>query len=246
MESEDVTALRQDDGSSTEIHRIQAFYAEFDRGRHEIVDLERVSYADRYLVEDCQRRLDVLLAEKLEMSLAKCRVLDLGCGFGSLLAWFHEQGVPAEQLVGVDLLPHRIALAEKRYPALTFMTGNAEHLCLPRHSFDLVLAFTVFSSILDKAMAHNVARNVRDLLSPGGAVVWYDTRYPNPWNPNIKGMTISRIRDLFPSFQLDLEATTLIPQLSRRLRSRINVVYPLLASVPFLRSHYLGLLRCPK
>jgi SAM-dependent methyltransferase len=245
MEFKDVTALRHDGGSSTEIHRIRAFYAEFDRGRHEIADLERISYADRYLVEDCQRRLAVLLDKKLEKSLSRCRVLDLGCGFGSLLAWFHEKGVPAEQLVGVDLLPHRIALAEKRYPALTFITGNAEHLSLPRHSFDLVLAFTVFSSILDKAMAHNVAENVRDLLSPGGAVVWYDLRYPNPWNQNIKGMTISLIRDLFPSFQLDLEATTLIPQLSRRLRSRINVAYPLLASIPLLRSHYLGLLRCP-
>lgn len=245
MGFEGSTDVRQDDGTSAEVSRIRTFYAKFDRERHDVADLAKVGDADQYLAKECLRRVAWLLEKKLGKDLSQCRVLDLGCGYGSLLSWFHEQGVPVEQLVGIDLLPHRTALARKRYPELTFLTGNAEEVNLPPKSFDLVLLFTVFSSILEESMARNVARSISDLITPGGTVIWYDMRYPNPWNPSIRGMTIPRIRKLFPSFELDLESTTLIPQLSRRLGPLINLAYPLLASVPLLRSHYLGLLRAP-
>jgi hypothetical protein len=68
-------------------------------------------------------------------------------------------------------------------------------------------------------------------------------RYPNPWNRNIRPMTKRRIRELFPSFELQLESLTLLPPLTRHLGRGANRMLPLLAGVPVLRSHYLGLLR---
>jgi hypothetical protein len=106
-----------------------------------------------------------------------------------------------------------------------------------------VLVFTVFSSILDIAMAKSVAQNIGRVLTSRGVVVWYDMRYPNPWNPAIRAMTKSRIRELFPSFELQLEASSLLPPLAYRLGQLTDRAYPLLAAIPFLRSHYVGLLR---
>ena len=108
-----------------------------------------------------------------------------------------------------------------------------------------MLLFTVFSSILDEAMARNVAREIGRVLKQGGAVVWHDLRYPNPWNPTVRAMTKRRIRELFPSFELKPELIYLLPPIARRLGRFTDWTYPMLASISVLRSHYSGLL-CAK
>jgi ubiquinone/menaquinone biosynthesis C-methylase UbiE len=130
-----------------------------------------------------------------------------------------------------------------RYPGFTFINGNAENLEFPDQWFDFVTVFTVFSSILDGEMAKNVALNIVRILAADGVVVWYDMRYPNPWNSNVKVMTKPRIQELFPTFELQLQPLTLLPPLARHLGRFTESAYPLLAAVPILRSHYLGLLR---
>jgi len=183
------------------------------------------------------------LLGELAPNLARCRVLDAGCGYGSLLNLFHEQGAAADKLFGIDLLPNRIRTARQQYPSITFREGNAEELDFPDDWFDLVTVFTVFSSILDNRMAANVALEITRVLAPGGVIIWYDMRYPNPWNRNVRPMTKARIRDLFPTFKLELESLTLLPPVARRLGSGSNTTYPLLARASILRSHYIGLLR---
>jgi SAM-dependent methyltransferase len=149
-------------------------------------------------------------------------------------------------LFGIDLVPDRIKIARETYPAVTFIEGNAEELTFPDAWFDLVLAFTVFSSILDSAMARSVARSIGRVLTNGGVVVWHDMRYPNPWNPAVRAMTKSRIRKLFPSFELELEPIYLLPPIANHLGPLMDRTYPILASIPLLRSHYFGLLRCAR
>ena len=92
-------------------------------------------------------------------------------------------------------------------------------------------------------MAENVARSIARVVASRGIIVWYDMRYPNPWNRNIRPMTKSRIRELFPSFELQLKSLTVLPPLARHLGRRTNSIYPLLDAVPMLHSHYLGFLR---
>lgn len=222
--------------SSDEIDRIRAVYAHRDSTHNDA--------GPGYLMYLGERdaHLRQLLGE-FAPALARHRVLDVGCGYGGVLNLFHEQGVAADNLFGIDLLPNRIRVARERYPSFSIREGNAEQLDFPDGWFDMAAAFTVFSSILDSKMAENVAREIVRVLVPGGAVVWYDMRYPNPWNRNVRPMTKARIRQLFPSFRLDLETLTVLPPLARRLGSGLNTIYPLLAKVPVLRSHYFGLLR---
>jgi hypothetical protein len=95
-------------------------------------------------------------------------------------------------------------------------------------------------------MARNVAQEVSRVLKPGGAVVWYDFIYNNPKNPQVRGLRLSAIRDLFPDFHFIMRKVTLFPPLARRLGPLTSVLYPALAAIPCLRTHYLGLLHKPK
>jgi hypothetical protein len=87
------------------------------------------------------------------------------------------------------------------------------------------------------------------VLRPGGLILWYDIRYPNPWNANVRAMTRRRIADLFPNFTLTLESATLLPQLARALGhlndATLTYAYTGLAMLPLLRSHLLGVVRAP-
>ena len=91
-------------------------------------------------------------------------------------------------------------------------------------------------------MAYNVAGEVHRVLKSGGAVVWYDFRYKNPWNPHTRPMPKQRIRQFFPDFEIHLHTVTLLPPLARRLGRLTPVLYPQLSAIPPLRTHHLGLL----
>jgi ubiquinone/menaquinone biosynthesis C-methylase UbiE len=158
------------------------------------------------------------------------------------LGTFLALGASPEDLFGVDLLEERVREARRRYSESKFTCGSAEQLDFPNSHFDLASAFTVFSSILDDSMSRQVALEMRRVLKPGGAVVWYDMRYSNPWNPNVRGMTSRAIMELFPDFDHHLRSVTVVPQVARRLGATTSLLYPFLNSFPFLRTHYIGLL----
>lgn len=221
--------------NSEEVDRIKSVYARWEP----TYDIENAGYL-ALLVERDERLARLL--DQIPKKMAQCRVLDVGCGYGGLLDMFHKRGVPADSLFGIDLLPNRVLAARERYPWFTFQEGNAEELDFPDGWFDIVTVFTVFSSILDRGMAANVARGITRVLAKGGTIIWYDMRYPNPWNRNVRPMTKAGIQELFPFFKLDLNSLTVLPPLARRLGRGTNSIYPLLATVPIFHSHYLGLL----
>jgi ubiquinone/menaquinone biosynthesis C-methylase UbiE len=226
---------------SHEVLRIQEVYAERERthGSH------KDNAGRQRLLLERDITLERSLADRFDRPLSPCRILDVGCGYGRLLGWCYERGVRAENLFGIDILTNRIKIARETYPAFAFTQGNAEQLPYPDAWFDLVVVFTVFSSILDDAMAQRVARNIDRVLARRGAVVWYDIRYPNPWNPAVRPMTKPRIRRLFPTFALNLKSLSLLPVVAHRLGPQMDLPYHLLASIPILRSHHFGLLRPP-
>jgi SAM-dependent methyltransferase len=197
------------------------------------------------ILQERQRAIRRLLGSHGLFPLAGRKALEVGCGSGKVLASLLELGAQSQNLYGVDLLPDRISEAQQRYPELNFQCANAEQMEFPEASFDLVLLFTVFSSILDEQMARSVAYEVSRVLRPGGAVLWYDFRYDNPRNPNVRGVTRGNIETLFPGFNMRLRTITLLPPLARGLGCFTRVLYPLLAAIPPLRTHYLGLLIRP-
>lgn len=229
----------------SEVQRLRAVYRQILESQTVRTRWSLENPGNRALLEERTRVLEELLRSRFSLPLREHRILDVGCGSGAVLAGFLKYGASPESLYGVDLLPERIREARERFPKLHFQTGNAEALEFPDQSFHLVLLFTVFCSILDDRMARNVAREVARVLRPGGAVVWYDLRYNNPWNPHLRGMRRQTIQELFHGFEVQLRPVTLLPPLARRLGRATATLYPLLGAVSWLRTHYLGLLVKP-
>ncbi len=225
----------------TEADRIARAYRERDATTGTRYDLANAG--NRLVLAERRALARRLLGEAGWDPLGDRRVLEVGSGNGSELAWLLELGAEPTNLAGVDLLPARVAAARAAYPQLRFEQGNAEHLDFPDASHDVVMAFTIFSSILDGEMAANVAREIVRVLKPGGGLLWYDFRYDNPSNRNVRGLPERRVRELFPALRGRLHSVTVLPPLVRRLGPVTPVAYPALHAVPPLRSHLMGLLR---
>jgi ubiquinone/menaquinone biosynthesis C-methylase UbiE len=138
-----------------------------------------------------------------------------------------------------------LAQARKRLPQAELIEANAEELPFPESVFDLVGLFTVLSSIGAPDVRRNIANEAIRVLRPGGAVLWYDMRVANPWNRHVQPVSRAALERLFPGFALAVVPMTLVPQVARRLGPLTSVLLPLLHALPFLRTHWLGILRKP-
>jgi ubiquinone/menaquinone biosynthesis C-methylase UbiE len=82
------------------------------------------------------------------------RVLDVGCGTGSLSAALLLAG-PAIQVLGVDPVPAYVAFARQAVgeSRAEFQTSTVEELPFPEAAFDAVLACLVLQEVADPARA---------------------------------------------------------------------------------------------
>lgn len=96
------------------------------------------------------------------------RVLDVGCGTGSL-AFTMAKTTKAAKIVGIDPSEGFIeyARSENADPRLTFEVGDAQDLPYADASFDKSLALLVINFIPD---APKAAREMRRVTMPGGLV----------------------------------------------------------------------------
>jgi ubiquinone/menaquinone biosynthesis C-methylase UbiE len=190
---------------------------------------------------DLARRLTRRLGRAGLLPLGRRRVLDVGCGSGGLLRMLEQLGGRAS-FAGVDLGADRLASARAQAPHHAFARADGARLPFSDAAFDLVCQSTVLSSILDAGARGLVAAEMARVLRPGGFVLWYDFIW-NPLNRATHGVGRGELRDLFPGFTADLERATLAPPLARLVAPRSGRAAAALAELPWLRGHYLGLLR---
>jgi ubiquinone/menaquinone biosynthesis C-methylase UbiE len=176
------------------------------------------------------------------LPLAGHPVLEVGCGSGGELARLLDLGAESADLHGVDLQEDRILEGRAAHPEIDLRVGAGDDLPFADSSFDLLLAVTLFSSILDQALAGRVAREMLRVLRPGGSILWYDIRVDNPSNPAVRGLGVGQVAQLFPSCTRRLRPLTLLPPLARRLGRLAPALYGPLAALPPVRSHLFGLL----
>jgi SAM-dependent methyltransferase len=193
------------------------------------------------------RRLDVI-ARKAAASRAFGRtllahemqplsVLEVGCGTGGPLSEFLPSG--ASRLLGLDLQEDRLQVAGRTHPRLLIALADARLIPTPAHTFDCVISSTIFSSVLDDHVSTAIAREVDRVLAPGGCVLWFDMRFGNPANRDVRAVPRRAIRSLFPGYELDLHPCVLAPPVARRTLSR-PLVAALAEQIRALRSHLGG------
>jgi ubiquinone/menaquinone biosynthesis C-methylase UbiE len=170
-------------------------------------------------------------------------VLEVGCGTGNWLLECAQWGAELENISGIDLDAERVEQARRRLPGADIRCGNAAELPWETGSFDVVLQFTVFTSVLDRGLKERMAAEMVRVMKPQGAVLWYDFRYNNPRNPHVRGIEKREIRKLFPGHQITFHKTTLAPPLARAAVGLSWMAALALEAVPPLRTHYVGVIR---
>lgn len=165
-------------------------------------------------------------------------VLDCGCGTGWLLEALAADGVALGRLHGVDADPDRVAATARRVPGVTVGVADARDLPYPDAAFAAVCHVVTLSSMGAPDSVRAVLAESRRVLAPGGVLLVYEPRLPNPLNRRtrllrrrdlgIAGLPISEARSL-----------TLLPPLGRRLGLLTSALHPLLSAVAPLRSHRL-------
>lgn len=100
----------------------------------------------------------------LDQSQKNRRILDIGCGFGSMLVMLKEFGDP----IGADMSIEAVKRARQK-TGLTIIHGVLpEEIPLREKSFDVITAFDILEHIKDDTLAF---RSVHRLLKPDGLFV---------------------------------------------------------------------------
>lgn len=178
--------------------------------------------------------------------LSRLRVAEVGCGAGGNLLELLRMGFSAERLAGAELLPERMAQARRVLPAdVALWQGDASRWAVRPGSQHIVLQSTVFSSLLDRDFQQCLADAMWSWLMPGGGVLWYDFTVDNPRNPDVKGVPLKRLRELFPHARMRHRKLTLAPPIARAVCRIHPSLYPLFNALPALRTHVLAWLEKP-
>jgi ubiquinone/menaquinone biosynthesis C-methylase UbiE len=229
--------------SDSEARRVTAAYER----RAELGLDARYDYwqpANLFIYQSRERALLSLLREAGLLPLTERRVLDVGCGDGSVLRDMLRYDATAEHLTGIDLLPERVERARELTPGARVELGDARELPFADASQDLVLAFTMLTSVLDARARRKVASEMARVVKPGGVVLVYDF-WTNPTNRDVRPVRRAQLRELFPGRPIAFRGTTLAPPLLRALIRLPGGWFAstVLEMLPFLRTHYVAAIR---
>lgn len=224
---------------NTDLNRLRSEYAR--REKH-LVKNEKYSFFNlAYLFAAQQRQRDTLTLIRKQglRTLAGKRILEIGCGRGSVLLEYLSYGANPYLLTGADLLPHRVRDAHKFLPHIPVICADGQHLPYASNTFDIVMQYTVFSSILDPQIKANIAGEMLRVLNrSSGFIVWYDF-WTNPTNSQTRGIRPHEVLELFPGCRCVFSKVTLAPPVARMTVPISWIFSTFLEKLRLLNTHYL-------
>jgi len=228
----------------SEIERIKKAY---EKRKEKQIDkiYSPFNIASLFISHNREKELLRILKKFVGSKLSDKRILDVGCGSGGVLRDFIKYGAIPENLYGIDLLPDRIEIAKKLSPHINFYLGSATELPFEDEFFDIVMQFTVFTSILDYSMKQKIAQEMLRVLKPDGIIIWYDYWISKPTNPDVKGVGKREIKKLFPNCKFEFHRITLAPPIARLLVPVSWILCELLEKLKIFNTHYLAIIKKP-
>ena len=199
---------------------------------------EHLGGAERYLHLSRDRDLLALLGRHGVADLSGQRILELGCGEGSLLRSLLHYGAEAGKLAGVDVDQAKVGRARVSLADVRLAVADIASLPYRDGAFDLAFAFTTLSSVLDGDTRRRGALEALRVLRPGGLLVVYDF-WLNPLNSRVRPLRAGELRALFAPRAVEMERVTLAPPIVRALGGRRSLCAPL-DRLSLLRTHLLA------
>lgn len=223
----------------SEVQRVKSVYR--NRSEGDLYSLLRPEVSIEYLSR--LRVLHKYLNSVFGADVKDLKLLDVGCGFGDWLLDFVRLGFSPRNLVGVDILEERLLVAGRR------LSSDVRLICDDivanplLEKFDIINISLVFSSIIDDKYRAELMTAVMHHLSPDGIVLIYDFRYSNPYNREVRPLTIADIKMLLQGRRFQVETMTIAPPISRFVAHHLKFLLQILNKIPLFRTHHLFLIR---
>lgn len=147
------------------------------------------------LFEPCYRRVLGQLRHWQRRGMKGMRILDIGCGTGTLATWCMREGLPIDHIVGLDMSEGMIAKATAKAEELgindrvRFLVGDAENLPFAAGSFDIITCCNSFHHYPHQQRA---ARGMRRVLDRDGRLIIVDGARDEPWGYFIFEVCVAR------------------------------------------------------
>jgi SAM-dependent methyltransferase len=200
------------------------------------------SVADRYFLERRWSEWLLHLTRTDAPSIEGATVVEFGAGGGGNLTMASAYR-PDLSLIALELLPERCRDLRESARALHVIRGTATSSPLRSESCDVAIQATMMSSILDSSVRRTIASEIDRVLRPGGTLLWFDLAMDNPRNPDVRGVPVAQVRELFPGYDIRLSRNVLAPPIVRRLGRYLHLFAPVLQRVPGLCGHLVGAAR---
>jgi SAM-dependent methyltransferase len=140
--------------------------------------------ADRYDETLPAHVVEHYLAKRTHFVLSTCpppaRVLDVGCGTGTLAARLAGSGY---EVTGLDPSAGMLSHLRARAPQVEAIQGSATEMPFGDGEFDLSLSVATMHHIADPAAVRSALTEMVRVVRPGGRVIVWDHNPRNPYWP---------------------------------------------------------------
>jgi len=98
------------------------------------------------------------------------KVLDQGSASGRIVEHLIKNGIPAENIDGIEISPEQVKIAISRNLGASFRVGDLRKDVLPENTYDVITRHMV-DEHLDNQGLLEVSKNTLNALKPGGTLV---------------------------------------------------------------------------
>ncbi len=137
------------------------------------------------------------------------RVLEVGCGTGTLTLAARDRVGPAGEVCGIDVIPKMIELSQRKAAragaTIGFQAGSIDNIPFPEDRFDVVLSSFMIFHMPEEVRARGI-REIYRVLKPRGRLLVLDMALPS-------GPVQQRLARRLFGFMLEHDLRELLPLL---------------------------------
>jgi 2-polyprenyl-3-methyl-5-hydroxy-6-metoxy-1,4-benzoquinol methylase len=216
------STVSSDQPVAEERQRIERFYTERFIPANAWSSLRPCPYL--YLRQRQRRVRETLIECGIDTpeKLRELKVLDVGCGGGTNIAWLIELGVDPAHCTGIDLVPKRIEMARARIPNVRWIEGDVTETDAGG-PYDFVMLLAVLTSVTYAPLKQKIVERCFSLLKPAGIFFFYDmmSKEEDPGSKDYKKLTYSEAEAYWAGrkarwFRKDLLKESLAKRLTTR------------------------------